>query len=110
MENTILTVEALLAGEQATFEIKIPKELLAQQEIENEETSVKIKPLTIGSYLLIIKAAKEDSALIPLLMIKESMVNPKLTLVQVKQMKVGLVEYLVEQIKTISGIKKKSPQ
>lgn len=111
--NIVLTAESLLAGEQARFEIPIPAEL-TDGEPQNREgkTSQKIvilKPLTIGSYLLILKAAKEDPALIPLLMIKESMSEPKLSLDQVKKLRIGLVEYLVNQIKIISGIKKKSP-
>jgi hypothetical protein len=53
---------------------------------------------------LISRAARDDASLVPLLMIKEAMLEPALTLDQIRQMHVGLVYYLVSQINHISGL------
>jgi hypothetical protein len=53
---------------------------------------------------LISRAAREDSALVPLLMVKESLVEPVLALEQVRRLHVGLIHFLVSQINLISGL------
>ncbi|NEP85197.1 MAG: hypothetical protein F6K39_48200, partial [Okeania sp. SIO3B3] len=63
-----------------------------------------LRPLTIGTFGLIMKAAKNDPGLIPSLMIKESLVKPAMSLDQVKQMHIGLVNFLIAQIRQISGL------
>lgn len=113
MNQLILTAEDLLAGANTTFDVFIPSELLhpAKPEGSNgvapEESLVRIRPLTIGVYQLIMKAAKNDPGLIPLLMIKESLVEPVMSLDQVRRLPIGLVELLIEQIREVSGLVKK---
>ena len=107
-----LTAEDLLAGSTTTFEITLPPEILhpGQQAIsktQTEEMAVEIRPLTIGKFQLIMKAARQDAGLIPLLMIKEAVVEPKLSMDQIKQMHMGLIEFLIGHIRRVSGLTEK---
>lgn len=115
MNQTMLTAEDLLAGANATFDVVIPGELLHAVKTaggngtEKNEALVQIRPLTIGVYQLIMKAAKNDPGLIPLLMIKESMAEPVMSLDQIRRLPLGLVEFLIGHIREVSGmVKKKS--
>lgn len=108
---TVITAEDLLAGAAATFNIPVPEALLRPGEDKTdklpEPAVVEIRPLTIGAFQLILKAAKEDAGVIPLLMIRESLVQPRLSLDQIKGMPLGLVEFLIGQIRHISGLTEK---
>lgn len=109
MTQLMLTADDLLAGSNGTFDLAIPPEILnpTREKATDEEAIVRIKPLTIGAFQLIMKAAKSDPGLIPLLMIKEAVVEPALSIQQVKQMHIGLVEFIVHHIRTISGLTEK---
>ncbi len=98
-----LTAEELLAGAQAVHHVALPADLLGK----SASGSVQIRPLTIGTFQLIMKAAKEDPGLIPLLMVKECLTEPKLNIQQVRDLPVGLVEFLVAQIRMMSGLTEK---
>lgn len=106
-----LSAEDLLAGASAEYTVEIPPDILRPgQDANGQQVSVQLKPLTIGAFQLIMKAAQEDPGLIPLLMVKETLVEPALSLGQIKQMHLGLVEYLVAHIRRISGMtEKKNP-
>ena len=102
-----LRPEDLLAGSSTTFEVTIPPEVLqpiSRSSSAIAEVVVELRPLSIGTFGLIMKAAKDDSGLIPLLMIKESLVKPAMSLEQVKQMHLGLVNFLIAHIREISGL------
>ncbi|MFZ6028610.1 MAG: hypothetical protein ACOYYS_12910 [Chloroflexota bacterium] len=106
-----VTAEELLAGASISHEISIPPDVLhpGAQETARPAT-VSLRPLTIGAFQLIMKAARNDASLIPLLMIKESLAQPALTLEQVKGLPLGLVNFLIAHIREISGLaEKKSP-
>jgi len=109
----MLTPEDLLAGAETTFDVVIPPPLLGggSFKVEGDRSPiVRIRPLSIGRFQLIMKAAKNDPGLIPLLMVKEALVEPVLTLEQTRQLPLGLVTYLIDQIRQISGLgEKKSP-
>jgi len=106
--HTILSAEELLAGTNISFEVAIPHNLLFHQEkADQQEPAVKIKPLSLGTFQLIMKGAREDPELIPILMIKEGLVEPKLALSQIKGLPVGLVGFLVEEIRAVSGLSEK---
>jgi len=113
MNQTILTAEDLLAGANTTFDVVIPSGLLQLSKIQGvngkgpDETIVRIRPLTIGVYQLIMKAAKNDPGLVPLLMVKESLTEPVMSLDQVRRLPLGLVELLIEHIREVSGLVKK---
>jgi hypothetical protein len=110
--NVPLNPDDLLFGAANTFEVVVSPEVLypagavpldaATQEAEAK--TVQLRPLTIGTFQLIMKAAKQDAGLIPLLMIKESLVQPALSIEQVKKLHLGLVNFLIEQIRQISGL------
>lgn len=105
----VVTPEDLLAGASTVFDVAVPVDLL-QQPIHSgtaEPLIVQLQPITIGTFNLIMKAAKNDPGLIPLLMIKESMVKPALSLEHVKNMQLGLVNFLITQIRGISGLTEK---
>ena len=108
MNPLYLTPEELLAGSTITFDLVIPPEVWRPGETNsNQEMVVQLRPLTIGTFGLIMKAAKNDSGLIPLLMIKESLVQPKLSLEQAKALHLGLVNFLIAHIREISGLSEK---
>jgi hypothetical protein len=109
-EPLALSPDDLLAGASATFEVEVPAEVLRPGG-DGEGGVVRLRPLTIGAFQLILKAAKNDPGLIPLLMLRESLAEPRLSLEQVKAMQLGLVSYLVARVREISGLgeKKKTP-
>jgi hypothetical protein len=106
--NTIrtLTAQDLLAGSKLIHEIAIPPAVLTPGAIYNEAEPmvVRMRPLTVGMLALISRAAREDVSLVPLLLIKESLVEPALSLDQVRQLHVGLVHFLVSHVNLISGL------
>jgi len=107
-----LTPEDLLAGAAATFEIVVPAEVLhpganGQATETAEDMTVQLRPLTIGAFQWIMKAARKDAALIPLLMIKEALVQPTLSLEEVKQLHLGLATLLIAHIREVSGLTQK---
>ena len=102
-----LTAQDLLAGSGLVHDIVVPQEILtpgAQPLGEAGEGIVRMRPLNVAVLTLISRASREDPGLIPLLMIKESLVEPALALDQIRQMHVGLVRFLVGKINSISGL------
>jgi hypothetical protein len=53
---------------------------------------------------LISKAARDDPSLVPLLIINKSIIEPQLSLEQIKRLHVGLVHFLIAQINQLSGL------
>ncbi|MEL6814935.1 MAG: hypothetical protein AAFP03_08995 [Cyanobacteria bacterium J06598_3] len=118
--KTDISPDELLAGAGLTFRIVVPSQVLRPQLASQpadqigdktnttDETEsaliIQLKPLTVGTFQLIMKAARQDAGLIPLLMIKESLVQPALSLDQVRGMHMGLVNFLIAQIRQISGL------
>lgn len=118
MTDFQVTAEDLLAGAAATFAVTIPAQFIihtangqtAADPLPPQEVVVQLQPLTIGAFQLIMKAGRQDPGLIPLLLIKEALVQPVLTLEQVKRLPLGLVNFLIAHIRAISGLhEKKSP-
>lgn len=103
--HPVLAVGDLLAGSGIVHEVGIPPEILTPGAPEETGAGiVRMRPLNVAVLTLISRAAREDPALIPLLMIKESLVEPVLTLEQVRQMHAGLVHFLVGRVNSISGL------
>jgi hypothetical protein len=103
----VLAAQDLLAGSAITHDVRVPREILTPgaQPLENDEDGiVRMRPLNVATLTLISRAAREDPSLIPLLMIKESLVEPVLTLDQIRRMHAGLVHFLVEKVNFISGL------
>lgn len=110
-ELLALSPDDLLAGAAAAFEVEVPGEVLHPGGGEAGGV-VRLRPLTIGAFQLILKAARNDPGLIPLLMLKESLAEPRMGLEQVRALHLGLVTFLVERVREISGlsVKKKTPE
>jgi hypothetical protein len=105
MSTKLLNAEDLLIGSKALHEVKIPASILTPLAANGDDHGfVCMRPLSIAVLTLISRAARDDLSLIPLLIIKESVVEPALTLDQIRQMHVGLVHFLVSQANRISGL------
>jgi hypothetical protein len=106
MSTRPLTADDLLIGSKALHEVAIPAAILTPAATNGEQRtgSVRVRPLNLAVLTLISRAARDDASLIPLLMVKEAVVEPQLTLDQIRQMHVGLVHFLVGQINRISGL------
>lgn len=106
-----LTADDLLAGSALVFDVIVPLHLLRPGEVGDYPSAdslvVQLRPLTIGTLQLIMKASRQDPGLIPLLMLKESLVNPALSLDQVRAMPLGLVNFFIAQIRHLSGLEEK---
>ena len=109
----ILDAEELLLGSRATYEVEIPRTVLRPADDEDSSNNddsnddpgcVRIRPLDVATLSLISVAAQEEPGLVPLLMIKEALVEPVLPLDRIRRMPVGLVHFLVGRINTLSGL------
>jgi hypothetical protein len=103
----ILSAEDLLAGSGVVHDIQVPHAVLHPSRDEQPDTPpgrVRLRPLSVGALTTISRAARDDASLVPLLMIKESLVEPALTLDRIRQLHVGLVQYLVGHVNRISGL------
>ena len=115
MEKLKITADDLLVGANATYEVEVPGSVIRPGSDVGENghgagAVVRLRPLTVGAFQLILKAAKEDPSLISLLMIKDSLVEPEMSLAQVRKMHLGLVEFLIGHVREISGLtEKKKP-
>jgi hypothetical protein len=108
-----LTAEDLLAGSQAVHEVCVPEAVLRPSAAHGLDRSagehveagrVRLCPLNVAKLILISRAARDDASLVPLLTIKEALIEPKLSLEQIRNLHMGLVHFLVSQINLISGL------
>jgi hypothetical protein len=105
--QTVLDTQDLLVGSAIIHDVRVPREILAPgaEVLEDDENGiVRMRPLNIATLTLVSRAAREDPSLIPLLMIKESIVEPVLALDQIRLMHAGLVHFLAERVNLISGL------
>lgn len=102
----MLTPQELLAGGLLVHEVEVPPAVLhpGQAGDGGEPRRVRLRPLKVATLALITKAAHDDASLVPLLIVKESLVEPALSFDQVRQLHAGLVQFLVAEINRISGL------
>ena len=106
----VLSADDLLAGSALVHEVRVPPAVLRPgapgDDLDDPDgpDRVRLRPLSVGTLTLISRAAREDPDLVPLLMIKEALVEPVLTLDAVRRLHVGLVHFLVAQVNRISGL------
>jgi hypothetical protein len=112
-----LSAQDLVAGAATVISVAVPAALL-QPSVEDAANGddaanggraaiggvVRVRPLTVGTLTLISRAAREDPGLVPVLTIKESVVEPELSLEHIRRMSVGLVHFLVTRINLLSGL------
>ncbi len=96
--TSALSAGDLLAGSGLVHDVKVPEPLVAGGGV------VRIRPLTLAVLAAISKAARDDAGLVPVLMIKEALVEPSLSFDQIRQLRVGLVQFLLDEINAISGL------
>lgn len=104
--QAILDAQDLLAGSAIIHDVRVPGEILrpGAEALDGEDGVVRMRPLSVAVLTLVSRAAREDPGLIPLLMIKESLVEPVLALDQIRSMHAGLVYFLAERVNSISGL------
>lgn len=102
----MLSAEELLAGANIDFEVVIPADILnpVQGESTRKPGSVRLKPLTVHDLQLISRAARENDSLTAVLMVQRAITEPTMTMAEVNGMHAGLLQYLLQQVKNISGI------
>jgi hypothetical protein len=103
----MLTAAGLLAGAHLTATLEIPASLLArgaQDADSSSERSVRMKPLTVNDLRLIVRAARDNDELSAALMVQRSLIEPELTLAQVSQLPVGLMQFLLREVNRLSGM------
>ncbi|MBN1480114.1 hypothetical protein JXA70_07575 [candidate division KSB1 bacterium] len=102
----ILSDADLLAGSTIIHDIPIPQEVLQPGQGSDTDSPgvVRLRPLNIATLSAISRAARDEVSLIPMLMIKESVIEPALKIEAIRQMHVGLVHFLVDKINQISGL------
>jgi hypothetical protein len=103
----MLTAAGLLAGANLTATLEIPASLLARSAQEAGspgERSVRLKPLTVNDLRLIVRAARDNDELSAALMVQRSLIEPELTLAQVSQLPVGLMQFLLREVNRLSGM------
>jgi hypothetical protein len=110
-----LTADQLLLGGTATHTVEIPEDILRPSAVEgangssetatvNGPSQVVLRPLLLADVQQIHEAAKESRDLTSVLMVQQSLVEPKVTLDDVNHMHAGLVEYLLHEVNRISGL------
>lgn len=103
--RSTLTAQDLLAGSTVIHEVAVPAEVIQPRASGPAEArTVRLRPLSVGVLAVISRASRDDPALVPLLMMKESLVEPAITVEQARQMHIGLVHFLVGEINQISGL------
>lgn len=103
-----LSQDELLAGSAVTHDINIPDMLLgSDNEAGKGEKSAKVKlrPLTILDVQRVTKAARDNDSLLSVLMLKEALVEPELSLEQIQSLQTGLARFLIEEVNRVSGMK-----
>jgi hypothetical protein len=99
----MLTAGDLLAGSRVVHDVVIPAELLTPGG-ESAGGQVKLRPLSLAALTVISLAARQDAGLIPVLMLKEALLEPELSVDDIRRLHVGLVQFLLDRINEISGL------
>jgi hypothetical protein len=102
-----LTADELLAGSALTHDVPIPPSVIGADASGHPtvgEGRVRMRPLTVRDIQRATKAAREDDALLSILMLKEGIVEPSLSLDQVHGLHAGLARFLLDELNRISGL------
>lgn len=97
----MLTAEALLAGAATEHLVEIPARLVPDA---GGDRTVRLRPLTVRDLRLIARAARENEDLSGALMVRQSLVDPQLTMDELAALPVGLMQFLLREVNRISGI------
>ncbi len=97
-----LSVDDLLSGAGVQHTVKVPSHLLKPGASAGGE--VVLQPLAIRDVDRVARAAKEQRVLTSILMVQQALVSPKMTVEQVGNLPAGLLEFLLQQVHSISGL------
>lgn len=97
----MLTAEALLAGAATEHLVEIPARLVPDA---GGDRTVRLRPLTVRDLRLIARAARENEDLSGALMVRQSLVDPQLTMDELAALPVGVMQFLLREVNRISGI------
>src|SRR5262245_48915734 len=95
-----LTAEHLLAGSALTHDVELPSTLRG----DAEPARLRMRPLTVRDIQRATRAARDDDTLLSVLMLKEAIVEPALTLEQVHELSAGVARFLLDELNRISGL------
>ena len=96
----MISAEDLIAGAATEHAIDIPEVLLPGA----EDRGVVLRPLTVRDLRLIAKATRDNDDLSGALMVRQSLVEPALSLDQIGALPAGLLQFLLAEVNRISGI------
>jgi hypothetical protein len=99
----MLTADELLAGAALVHRVRVPEALLATSH-GRDGTEVALRPLVLADVLRLHRAAGEDGELASAFMVHQALVEPALTLEQVHRLPAGLVEFLLGEVRRVSGL------
>ncbi len=102
--SRLLTPDELLAGAAATHEVEVPARLYDPEAEDGPGGAVTLRPLTLRDVQSVARAAKGDGPLTGLLMIRQALVEPSLSMEQISALPAGLVQYLLARVNEISGL------
>ena len=72
---------------------------------DGEPMTVVLRPLVLADIARIDRAGRDDATLVGVLMVAQAMVEPAVTVDEVQSMHAGLVEFLLDQVNRISGLR-----
>lgn len=98
----MLTADDLLASAGAVHEVELPGWLLPGREAR--ERQVRLRALTVRDLRLIARAARENDELTAALMVRQSLVEPILSMEQLNALPAGLMQALLREVNRISGV------
>lgn len=98
-----ISAEELLSGGQIEHNILLPQEFVTKEEL-NGEPEIVLRPLTVRDLQKIHKASASDEDLAAALMIQNALIKPQLRTEDVSRLPVGLAQFILAKINTISGI------
>jgi len=100
-----MSSDELLAGAAVTHDIEIPAAVLGSVDpAQAGVRKVRMRPLAVRDLQRATKAARDDDSLLSVLMLKEAMVEPALSLDQVHGLQAGLARFLLQELNRISGL------
>ena len=97
----MISAEDLLAGASVETEVEIPARLFPEAPGDRR---VRLKPLTVRDLRLIARAAQANEDLSGALMVRQSLVEPELSLDELGALPAGLLQFLLREVNRISGI------
>jgi hypothetical protein len=107
-----LSADEILAGGSLVFDVDVPAHVLSPRADADADHlgsgepggRVRLRPLTVRLLQQLTRAAKDNDGLLSALMLKESLVEPKLALEQINGLHSGLARFLLDAVNRISGI------